>query len=203
MKWLKKRRARKQAKVHIGEAFRYMKLRFKGENAISSNIQYSIVDCCAAKSLTKASEKKTDEPRRWCAIGAGGTVVYSDEPYQDYYTWVSTKKQTETFSDAVLRIMQEKRMTSGVFYRKAGLDRKLFSKLKTDRAYQPNKKTAIRCCLALELDPDAAVDLLKCAGYALSDTSEFDLVIRYCIEHGVYDTMTVSEMLYSLRVWEA
>ena len=47
------------------------------------------------------------------------------------------------------------------------------------------------------------MDLLKCAGYALSDTSEFDLVIRYCIEHGVYDTMTVGEMLYSLRVWEA
>ena len=80
------------------------------------------------------------------------------------------------------------------------MDRKLFSKMKTDEQYQPNKVTAIKCCLALELAPDDAVALLKCAGYALSDTSEFDLAIRYCMEHGVYDLMTVRELLFMLNV---
>ena len=163
-----------------------MRLRFRREKLLSKDMQFSISDEKAHEPLKNVSDSKQNCSGVWYAIGPGGVVVYSDEPYQDYYTWVSTRKQAETFSEAVLRWMEEKRMSPGEFYRKAGLDRKLFSKLKTDHDYQPNKKTAVRCCLALELDPDAAVDLLKCAGYALSDTSEFDLVIRYCIEHGVY-----------------
>ena len=96
MKWLKKRRARKMAEAHVGEAFRYMRLRFRGERPVPTDIKYALAEESERESLQKASETKRATSWEWCVIGPGGTVVYSDEPYQDYYTWVSTKKQTET-----------------------------------------------------------------------------------------------------------
>lgn len=225
MRWLKilmRRRARKHAEAHAGEAFRYVSLRFKGEEEIPDDLQFSVAEdasetekkgaAASEKSRPRVSYSLRDQPKAeqerdgkadkkgWiCRIGCG-TVVYRDEPYEDFYSWVCERKPAETFSAAVIRMMNERGMKPGVFCRKSGMDRKLFSKLKTDERYQPNKVTAIRCCLALELAPDDAVTLLKCAGYALSDTSEFDLAIRYCLEHGIYDLMTVSELLFMLNV---
>lgn len=116
-----------------------------------------------------------------------------------YLAWEKEKKKMDSFSATVRRKMQERGMTANVFYRRARIDRKLFSKLKTDFGYQPNRKTAIRCCLALELDLTEAEELLKKAGYALSDSSSFDLAIRYCIECGIYDLMEVNMLLDALE----
>ena len=82
--------------------------------------------------------------------------------------------------------MEELKLDSQTLFKRAGIDRKLFSKLKTDSNYQPSKDTAIRYCLAFRLDEEETDEWMKSAGYWLSDTSEFDLAIRYCIDKGIF-----------------
>lgn len=117
----------------------------------------------------------------------------------DYKAWEKGHSGSHTFSALILRKINEKEMSAKQFYNKAGLDRKLFSKLKNDYCYQPTKATAIRCCLALALSSDEADYLLKVSGYALSETIPFDLIIRYCINHGITNIENVNQVLYDLE----
>ena len=118
---------------------------------------------------------------------------------QQYMAWEPKQRNRSTFSRKVLTLLSLKQIDPKAFYRQAGIDRKLFSKIKTDFCYQPNKETALRCCLALHLDVGEALDLLKSAGYTLSDSSSFDLAIRYCLVSGVYDLSAVNMLLEALE----
>jgi hypothetical protein len=80
-------------------------------------------------------------------------------------------------------------------YKKAGIDRRLFSKIRSSREYTPAKKTVISLCLALELPKDEADLLLSSAGYSLSRADDFDLAIAFCIERKVYDFISINEVL--------
>jgi len=80
-------------------------------------------------------------------------------------------------------------------YKKAGIDRRLFSKIRGSEDYVPSKKTAIAFCLALQLEIEEAENLLKTAGYSLSMSSKFDLIIRYLICHSEYDVNFVNIVL--------
>jgi hypothetical protein len=86
-------------------------------------------------------------------------------------------------------------------YKKAGIDRRHFSKIRSNSNYHPSKNTAIALCLALKLPLDSTADMLKSAGYTLSDSELFDLVIKYCIERKVYDINDVNLALdyFSLK----
>lgn len=124
--------------------------------------------------------------------------AYEKELRQKYMQWEAQWRKYDTFSFKVLNLLKHKQIDPRTFYRQAGMDRKLFSKLKTDFCYQPRKETAIRCCLALHLSVSEAQDLLKSAGYALSDSSSFDLAVRYCLDNGVYDLAAVNMLLDAL-----
>ena len=106
--------------------------------------------------------------------------------------------QKQTFCQMLFSLIDQKKFTDVQVYKRAGLDRKYFSKLRSDINYKPKKKVVCALALALELDNATCKKLVKKAGYILTSASKFDLVIRYCIENQIYDLMKVNEMLFDM-----
>ncbi|HYE10922.1 MAG TPA: hypothetical protein VEF53_12145 [Patescibacteria group bacterium] len=106
-----------------------------------------------------------------------------------------------TFSQVLFSFIDKKEAIDSDVYKKAGIDRRHFSKIRSNPNYQPSKSTVLSLALALKLSKKETVKLLTSAGYSFSDSDTFDLVIKFFLERGIYDMNQINLALdhFSLK----
>lgn len=114
-----------------------------------------------------------------------------DDPFEEL-----VEQLDEPFNITLLRIIDKKGKSDVEVYKKANIDRKLFSKIRTGKGYMPSKRTAIALAISLELTLPETEDLLKRAGYSLSHSQKFDVIIEYFISHKKYDIFEINDVLF-------
>ena len=134
----------------------------------------------ASRKRRKASEQRNFSLGLRRAEDTGAIVLPEKQP---------------TFQQNLFAIIDSRGVKDSYVYKKADIDRRLFSKIRADIDYHPSKSTAVKLCLALGLNISDTERLLETAGYCLSLSDTADLVVRYCIEHRNYNLIEVNEAL--------
>ena len=112
--------------------------------------------------------------------------------------WESVLEDIDAgFSETLLRLIDRAGKKDSDIYKKANIDRKLFSKIRNNMDYKPSKTTALAFAIALELDLDETRDFIARAGFALSHSSKLDIIVEYFILHKNYDVFELNEVLFA------
>lgn len=135
-------------------------------------------DAC---SLSEPIEEKTMF-KRACKVGS-------------LSTYVEEQKEEETFTSLLFSYIDRNNLKDSEIYHKANIDRRLFSKIRSNSNYHPKKETVIALGLALELNIEDFIKLLESASYSLPKNNVADLIIRFCITEKIYDLIEVNTLL--------
>jgi len=118
------------------------------------------------------------------------SIAYSEKELSDILS-----RAGENFPARLARMIEASGLSDPEVYQRAGLDRKLFSKIRTSPNYTPRKKTILALALALHLNTDDTQDLLRSAGYTFSPASRSDIIVRFCLENEIFDLFEVNDLL--------
>ena len=152
------------------------------ENYLCDNlITFSLI-CCANSLPLSKEQKKIKEER----------ASYSSD-FRDLKT--ALDNMDKGFAQTLFDLIDKSGMTDVECYKRANVDKKTFSKMKCNQHYRPSKITAISFAIALKLDLENTERLLKTAGFSLSHSSKFDLIIKYFIENKNYDIFIINKAL--------
>lgn len=127
---------------------------------------------------------------------AGSRANINYECEADINTYISDNKDDNTFQTMLFKLIDERNLKDSDVYNKVDIDRRLFSKIRSNKDYHPSKETVILLGLGLELSEEEIEELLKSASYSLPMNTTFDLIIRFCFKEGIYNINTVNEFLY-------
>lgn len=147
------------------------------------------------KSREKTEPRKETEPREEAFDGVSLCTPMPPDIPDDLEKYV--RKLDEGFRDMLIRKISERQMTDAQCYKKANIDRKLFNKIINREDYRPGKSTVLALAVALELPLDETREMLAKAGYALSHSSQFDLIIEFFILRQEYDVFRINEALFT------
>lgn len=103
-----------------------------------------------------------------------------------------------SFNELLFRMIDATNQKDSDVYKKARIDRRLFSKIRSSKKYIPSKKTVLALCLALELSRTDTNILLKSAGYTLSTSDDYDLAISFCISRKIFNFYEINDLLFEL-----
>lgn len=115
----------------------------------------------------------------------------------EFELYVLENKNT-SFNELLFMMIDRTNQKDSDVYKKARIDRRLFSKIRCSKKYIPSKKTIIALCFALELSKDDAIILLSSAGYSLSRSDDYDLAISFCLSKRIFDLNEINKLLYEL-----
>ena len=143
------------------------------------------------------TDSRRERMRRRGVVESRMLTAYEDAPVAASGLDEALAHLDAGFSETLLKLIDRSGKKDSEIYKKANVDRKLFSKIRNNPDYKPSKATAIAFAIALELNLDETRDLVARAGYALSASSKFDVIIEYFIRQKKYDIFEINEALFA------
>ena len=118
------------------------------------------------------------------------------EECQNISDYIDKNKDENTFQTKLFSYIDKQELKDSDVYNKVNIDRRLFSKIRSNKDYHPSKETVILLGISLELTEEEIEDLLESASYSLPKNTTFDLIIRFCFKEQIYDVNQINEFLY-------
>ena len=142
--------------------------------------------------------------KRESFFGKARKEVFYECEYQSINNYINNNKDLNNFQTLLFKYIDDRNLKDSDVYNKVNIDRRLFSKIRSDSNYHPSKETVILLGLSLELSEKEIEDLLASASYYLPKNNYYDLIIRFCFINKIYDIFKVNELLdsYKCKVFE-
>ena len=189
--------------VYDRESFQISKSLF---DDVQSYIDQNLVqEICAMQALRrKYSVSKERFTENYNRVEHSDCLINVECDKVAFKTYKSEKRSLKdlvlevesTFAETLFKYIDDKGLTDPEVYKRANLDRKLFSKIRKNKNYKPSKNTALALAIALELNLDETKDFIGKAGYALTHSSKMDIIVEFFIKQNNYDIFELNDVLF-------
>lgn len=185
---------------HLPELQTYVRERYKPKGQKSPALSEKPAAIPSHEGIRfSVAQPRDDEYMRTLLRNANRNPSVLDSPMvRDYYRiWEKANSEKKSFSSEVVQMARAQYRKASQFYLPVGIDKRTFHRMKTDYEYKPSRNTAFRCCIGLHLNGNQADRLLKLAGYAFSPSDPTDLIIRFCLDNGIWDLQSINYLMDS------